>query len=62
VVAPFRYTYLLTSAVGGYIAFRELPDGLTVVGALAIVASGIYILHRETVRRREFAGQPTATR
>jgi drug/metabolite transporter (DMT)-like permease len=53
VVAPFRYTYLLTSAVGGYIAFREFPDGLTIIGAIAIVASGIYILHREASKRRE---------
>ena len=34
VVAPFRYIYLLTSAIGGYLMFRELPDGWTVVGAL----------------------------
>ena len=32
VVAPFRYSYLLTSAIGGYLVFRELPDGWTVVG------------------------------
>ena len=52
-VAPFRYSYLLTSAIGGYIVFRELPDGLTVVGAALIVASGIYTLHREAAIRRE---------
>ena len=32
--------------------FREVPDGWTVVGAILIVGSGIYTLHRETVRRR----------
>ena len=32
VVAPFRYSYLLTSALGGYLVFSELPDGWTVVG------------------------------
>jgi drug/metabolite transporter (DMT)-like permease len=52
VVAPFRYTYLITSAVGGYFVFAELPDGWTVFGALLIVGSGIYTLHREAVRRR----------
>ena len=25
VVAPFRYTYLLTSALGGFLMFREVP-------------------------------------
>ncbi len=33
VVAPFRYSYLLTSALGGFLVFREVPDGWTVVGA-----------------------------
>ena len=60
VVAPFRYSYLLTSAVGGYLIFRELPDGLTVVGAVLIVASGIYTLHREAARRRVMATRATA--
>jgi len=57
VVAPFRYSYLLTSAAGGYYAFRELPDWLTVVGAALIVASGIYTLHREAAQRRAQAVQ-----
>jgi drug/metabolite transporter (DMT)-like permease len=60
VVAPFRYSYLLTSAVGGYLVFRELPDGLTVVGAALIVASGIYTLHREAAYRRELAARAAA--
>jgi drug/metabolite transporter (DMT)-like permease len=52
VVAPFRYTYLLTSALGGFLVFREVPDAWTVVGAVLIVGSGIYTLHREAMRRR----------
>ena len=56
VVAPFRYTYLLTSAIGGFLVFRELPDAWTVVGAAMIVGSGIYALHREAVRRRSITG------
>jgi drug/metabolite transporter (DMT)-like permease len=52
VVVPFRYSYLLTSAVGGYLMFREVPDVWTVVGAGLIVGSGLYTLHREAVRRR----------
>jgi drug/metabolite transporter (DMT)-like permease len=52
VVAPFRYSYLLTSAIGGYLVFGELPDGWTVIGATLIVGSGIYALHREALRRR----------
>jgi drug/metabolite transporter (DMT)-like permease len=59
VVAPFRYSYLLTSALGGYLVFREIPDALTVVGAALIVGSGIYTLHREAVRRRSLTAKAT---
>jgi drug/metabolite transporter (DMT)-like permease len=55
VVAPFRYSYILTSTLGGYLMFGELPDGWSTVGAVLIVVSGIYALHREAVRRREIA-------
>ena len=60
VVAPFRYSYLLTSALGGYLVFRELPDAWTVVGAGLIVSSGIYTLHREAVRRRTLTAKAAA--
>lgn len=60
VVTPFRYSYLLTSAVGGFLAFGEWPDSWTVVGAALIVASGIYTLHREAVRRRALTANATA--
>jgi drug/metabolite transporter (DMT)-like permease len=56
VVAPFRYIYLLTSALGGFLMFREVPDSWTVVGAILIVGSGIYTLHREAARRRSLTG------
>jgi drug/metabolite transporter (DMT)-like permease len=60
VVAPFRYSYLITSAVAGLLVFGEWPDGWTVMGALLIVASGIYMLHREAVRRRQLTAKVTA--
>jgi drug/metabolite transporter (DMT)-like permease len=59
VVVPFRYSYLLTSALGGYLMFREVPDIWTVVGAGLIVGSGIYTLHREAVRRRSLTATST---
>ena len=57
VVAPFRYTYLLTSAIGGFLMFREIPDVWVVAGAVLIVASGIYTLHREAVRKRDLTAK-----
>ena len=59
VVAPFRYSYLITSAVAGYLVFSEVPDAWSVAGAMLIVASGLYALHREAVRRRDITGEAT---
>jgi len=56
VVAPFRYIYLITSALGGFLLFREVPDSWTVVGAILIMGSGVYTLHREAVHRRSLTG------
>lgn len=57
VVAPFRYSYLITSGIAGYIVFNELPDGWSAFGALLIVGSGLYALHREAMQRRELAAR-----
>jgi drug/metabolite transporter (DMT)-like permease len=57
VVAPFRYIYLLTSAIGGYLMFNEVPDVWSVVGAAMIVGSGLYALHRERLRKRELTAK-----
>ncbi len=54
-VAPFRYTFLIWAGLAGYVSFNELPDAWAIAGALLIVASGLYALHRETVRRRAAA-------
>ncbi len=59
VVAPFRYSYLITSAIAGYLVFNELPDGWSAFGAVLIVGSGLYALHREAVRRREITAKAT---
>ena len=53
VVGPFDYTGLIFGAAFGYAIWRQVPDGFVWLGAAVIIASGIYILHRETVRRRE---------
>jgi drug/metabolite transporter (DMT)-like permease len=55
VVAPFRYVLLLWAAIAGYVAFGEIPDRWAISGAAVIVASGLYVLHRDAVRRRERA-------
>lgn len=59
VVAPFRYSYLITSAVGGYLVFHELPDSWSLAGAALIVGSGLYALHREAVSKRALTAEAT---
>ena len=56
-VAPFRYSILIWAGLAGYVVFGELPDRWSVTGALLIVGSGIYALHREAVRGREIASR-----
>jgi drug/metabolite transporter (DMT)-like permease len=59
VVSPFRYSLLIWAGIAGYIGFGELPDRWSISGALLIVASGLYTLHRETVRHRYLSAKPT---
>ena len=47
VVAPFNYAILIWTVIFGYLIFGDLPGPWTVLGALVIVASGLYILRRE---------------
>ncbi|MGY3657626.1 drug/metabolite transporter (DMT)-like permease [Bradyrhizobium sp. USDA 376] len=51
VLAPFSYSQLLWVSILGFFIFGEVPSIWTIVGAAFIVASGLYIAHRERVRR-----------
>ena len=48
VIAPFEYTALLWATLLGYLVWGELPDSITLSGASVVMASGLYILYRET--------------
>lgn len=61
-LAPFRYSRLVFALILGFLVFGEHPDRLTLVGAAIIVASGCYMMWRETVlRRRRLAAAGFAT-
>lgn len=51
VIAPFDYTQLLWAGVLGYLIWGEAPHAYTLVGALVVAGSGVYILWRETRKR-----------
>jgi drug/metabolite transporter (DMT)-like permease len=59
-VSPFRYSLLIWAGITGYLVFGDVPDRWAACGALLIVGSGIYALHREAVRRREAASRDSA--
>jgi drug/metabolite transporter (DMT)-like permease len=44
---PFSYTILIWATLIGFLVFGNLPDLLTVVGAIVITLSGIYSFARE---------------
>jgi drug/metabolite transporter (DMT)-like permease len=46
-VAPIDYSRLVFAGIMGYLLFAELPDRYTLVGALIIVGSTLYIAYRE---------------
>jgi len=58
VVAPFDYTALVYGFILAWIFFQEAPDAFLIVGGLIVVASGVYIIHRETVVARALHRQP----
>ena len=47
VVAPIDYSALLWATGFGWLIWNEIPDLATYVGAVVIIASGIYIVLRE---------------
>lgn len=51
-IAPFRYTGLLASIALGTLFLSERLDGITVLGILIVVLSGLYTFHREAQRNR----------
>ena len=50
-VAPFIYINLLFTTTWGFVLFGNLPDFWTIVGALIIVAAGIYVWARDRAVR-----------
>ena len=60
VVVPFDYTSLLWATMLGWWLFDTLPSSTTWLGAPVIVCSGLYIVWREHVRRRDETRQATS--
>ncbi len=51
VAAPFSYTSMIWSLALGYLIWSDVPSAAVLAGAAIVIASGLYILYRETIRR-----------
>ncbi|HWT07901.1 MAG TPA: DMT family transporter [Roseomonas sp.] len=49
-LGPYSYTSILWSVALGWVVFSDTPSWSTLAGAVLIIASGLYILHRELKR------------
>jgi drug/metabolite transporter (DMT)-like permease len=52
VISPFRYSRIVFAMLLAIIILDENPDGLTLIGASIVVASGLYTFVRETVLKK----------
>lgn len=52
VIAPFVYIALISHSGAGYLVFGHVPDAWTLAGAVIVIGSGLYIIHRERVLGR----------
>ena len=60
-LAPLHYSEIVAAVALGYLIFGDFPNWMTWCGIVVIVASGLYIIHRERVSalRRRAAPAPT---
>jgi drug/metabolite transporter (DMT)-like permease len=51
-VVPFNYLSLVWASLLGFAVWGDVPTADLLIGSAIVVASGLYILWRETMRRR----------
>jgi drug/metabolite transporter (DMT)-like permease len=60
-IAPYSYSALVWSMLLGWLVWGDVPGIAMLAGSALIVAAGLYILHRELVRRRQKTGEGETT-
>lgn len=60
-VAPFNYMALLWSVLFGFVIWGDVPEPLTMAGAAVVMASGLFILYRESRRGSRLPAGVSAT-
>ncbi|MBT6119827.1 MAG: DMT family transporter [Rhodospirillaceae bacterium] len=54
-LSPFNYPQIFSGALTGYLLFGHLPDFWSMIGIAVIMASGLYVYHRERLLSRRVA-------
>jgi len=48
IIQPFHYTLIFWAIIFGYIFYNDIPDLFTVIGAIIITCSGIFVLNQSS--------------
>ena len=59
-LAPFQYVEIIGAATLGYLVFNDIPAPSTFIGVGIIVASGLYLLHRERQLEQRLRENPAS--
>jgi drug/metabolite transporter (DMT)-like permease len=51
IVQPFHYTLIFWAIILGYIFYDDIPDLFTLIGALIITISGIFVLNQTSLKK-----------
>ncbi len=60
-LAPLHYLEILPAVAFGYLVFGDFPNRITWAGIAIIVASGLYIIHRERLTARALSASRALT-
>ena len=50
IIQPFHYTLIFWAIILGYIFYDDIPDFFTIIGALIITASGIFVIKNTSLK------------
>ena len=50
-LSPFQYTQIVWVTIISVIIFKQIPDNYSILGTAIVIASGLYVWHRETHER-----------
>ncbi|MGV2168397.1 DMT family transporter [Agrobacterium sp. 16-172Ci] len=60
-LAPFDYTTMIWAIALGYLFMAEVPTGATLIGALTVIAAGLFAMWRENRLAKQAVREPTAS-